>query len=557
MWWRWGAVVSLTTAVVVLALLQCGGWAGTINADGISYLDLAAMYAHGHLGAIANGYWSPLYPLLLGAALRVASWLPGGGPGELRVVFAVNVVIFAGAAVALVRLGRSLARTADATGASGASSAPAMTAARAFRALAVFALGIWALIRLIGATTVTPDALLAIWTFLAAADLCDAATGAPSVVRDRRFAVVLAVGYWTKAVFLPVGVACIVAYFFATQRASRRVALRNVVLPFLLIIAPLVAVQSWSQGRPSFGETGRLNYRWYVARMPHAPLTVESIETTARRHVPAAVVVDALPGTTLFAGEAEGSFPYWFDPSRFEPRGGVPVSLAAQMLTLTNNARWFRVAMGAFTLWAVIALCAALLRARARPRRLWALVPAVVMLLLYAMTHTEGRMGAASIVIVLLVIVYAADAVPANRRKILAVIECAALGVLAILALGRTAKRVPDYGARSAMTATDSLASALRLAGITSGARVAVVGSPFGHYWAHQTGARVVASLPLPDSLRPVDDAALERTTAELAARGSPVSAVLWPTAARIQSVRGRPLAGGMWIYVVPERNAR
>ena len=546
-WWRWWAAVPLTTAVVVLGLLQCGGWSGAVNADGVSYLDLAALYAHGHLGAMANSYWSPLYPMLLGAALRIAALLPGAPPSELRVVFAVNVVIFAFVAVALVRLARTLARTPAAT---------TLTVTRGFRALVVLALGIWALIRLIGATTVTPDALLAVWTFLAAADLCDAATGVPSKVRDRRFAVVLAVGYWTKAVFLPVGIVCIAAYLIVTERASRRAVLRNVALPFLIIVVPLVAIQSWTQGRPSFGETGRLNYRWYVARMPHAPLTVEGPEASARRHAPATVVVDALPGTTLFAGDAPGSFPYWFEPTRFEPRGSAPVSLRAQLLTLTTNASWFRVAMGAFTLWAVIAMCAALLRGPARPRRLWALVPGVVMLGLYALTHTEGRMGAASIVVVLLGIVYLADAVPADRRVLLAVVECGALGILAILALGRTAKRVPDFGAPSAFAASDSLASALRAAGIESGARVAVVGSPFGHYWAHQTGARVVASLPLPDYTRLVDDAVLERTAAELAARGSPISAIVWHEQTNIRSTRARRLAAGMWIYVVPTFNA-
>jgi hypothetical protein len=92
------AVSAFVAFVLALALLQLRGWNGLVNADGVSYLDLAVQCAHGDLSAVANGYWSPLYPTLLGAALaltRVPTVYLGNAAitPELRVVFAVNALV--------------------------------------------------------------------------------------------------------------------------------------------------------------------------------------------------------------------------------------------------------------------------------------------------------------------------------------------------------------------------------------------------------------------------------------------------------------------------------
>src|SRR5262245_31058894 len=73
----------------LLAMLLCGLHAYAnrhlINPDGLSYLDLATGD-----GSI-NGYWSPLYPWLLGMVLRGV----GAGPyWECALAHAVNVGLF-------------------------------------------------------------------------------------------------------------------------------------------------------------------------------------------------------------------------------------------------------------------------------------------------------------------------------------------------------------------------------------------------------------------------------------------------------------------------------
>jgi hypothetical protein len=77
---------------ISLAALQALAASQYVNPDGISYLDIGDELWRGNWHAVINGYWSPLYPWLLGGAL----WLFKPGPHrELLVVHAVNVGLFA------------------------------------------------------------------------------------------------------------------------------------------------------------------------------------------------------------------------------------------------------------------------------------------------------------------------------------------------------------------------------------------------------------------------------------------------------------------------------
>src|SRR4051812_30354994 len=65
-----------------------------MNPDGISYLNLTALYQSGHWGAAINGYWSPLYPLLLAATFEV---IPASPFYESTVVHVLTFAIYVGA----------------------------------------------------------------------------------------------------------------------------------------------------------------------------------------------------------------------------------------------------------------------------------------------------------------------------------------------------------------------------------------------------------------------------------------------------------------------------
>lgn len=531
--------VGLAAIVVCLALLQVAGWDGSVNADGVSYLDLATRFAHGQLRAVTNGYWSPLYPLILGLALRVGNALPPAYASELRVVFTVNILIFAIAALALARLVNALLRDDR-----GGARAPVL-----FRALVGGALGIWCLIRMIGTTTITPDGLLAAILFLVAAETARAIHELPSDSRALALGALLGIGYWTKAVLLPVAAIAIVAYVFAVRRQSRRRVLARVLLALVPVAAPLVLVQSISQGHPSFSETGRLNYRWYVSGVEHLPLVHESITATRARQIPSAVSMAAHPGVVLFTGTSDGTFPYWFDPSRYEAQGLGQLSFAAQARALHISTYWLRLTTGSFTLLALIALVAALTRGEPRWRRLWIAAPALGMLALYTLTHPEGRLCAAPIACVLLVLVTMTGVGEARHQSSLLSIECLSLGALTTLLLVRAARRVPTTESAD-VSPPAALAAELRAIGVGPGSAVGLVGDPYGQYWAHYAGVRFAAVIapPTPET-EVIDDVTLAAIAREAAARGRPIAAVLWKSPIKVTSSAVRSLVDGWHVW--------
>jgi hypothetical protein len=538
-------------ATVALALLQCRGWDGTVNGDGVSYLDLAGRYAHGHVDALANGYWSPLYPMLLGAAMRVAGvgGLDAGASlltPELRVVFSVNVLVMAAASLALSRLLLTLHRA----------TAPAPRVAVVWRVLAAAALFVWCTIRFIGTTSVTPDALLLTWLILLTAELVDAVVAEPSLGRTLRVSALLAAAYWTKAVFFPVAVVVLPVYLIVTLRhrgVDRLAHLARALAPALLLVMPLVIVQSASQGHLSFGETGRLNYRWYVLGAPHAPPTSNAIDDSTS----ATLALASSPAARLFRGDVPGTFPYWFDPSRFEPREPIAFSARAQWTRFAYNAHWYRVVATPFALLALIALAASLARARPSVATLAAALPALALMILYALTHVEGRLAGPPVFVALLVALYpiaerggvpSALVTPmpsaAPWRRACIVVESIALVSLGVLALGRSAKRMPTTRA----TQLASPVAELRASGIAEGSKIGIVGSPYGHYWAHQGGLRLAVVTPTDGRSAPVSDAELAGIASEACARGTSLAAFVGRTGPMPASQAVR-LRSGWWLW--------
>ena len=522
------------------ALVQLRRTGDTVNADGIHYIELAQHAAGGHADFVSNGYWSPLYPALIAVGLVVA---PQFHVDALVVARWTNLAVIVLCALAFEWLLGELDCVASEDD---VERGGALALARRAGA---YALLLWGVLRLQHAATVTPDLL--VWTTLslAGALLLRARRGASGERDDAAFGVVLGFGYLAKAVFFPVGIVALAVHCFAVMRARgmRRVGVAAAV--FALVAAPLVAVQTWTQGHLSFGETGRLNYRWYVSHVGEPRAVREPVAVTAHRDAtsPAAVQLESVAGAVLYAGEQRGSFPHGFDPSRSERRGGAAFDLASQVRVLRQNVYWYWVVAGSLTLLALLpAVLAALDRLSPRAGVWPAIVPAGVLLALYLLTHVEGRLCGPAIVTLLVSITFASRGA---RRAWVRRAQIAALAWLALLAVVRT------FGAQAFAYKGDSadaqheIASAAAKNGLRAGEKVAVVGSPYGHYWVHLAGLRIAAAVPIPDAAHPLDLRGLEQLAAESCARGTSIAAVVWQSSEPSMPVPVRGLAHGWWSW--------
>jgi dolichyl-phosphate-mannose-protein mannosyltransferase len=224
-----GLAVGTITLTVMLGFLV----RQTLNPDGVSYLDLAAVLRRGDFHHFVQGYWSPLYPALLAL---VGDRSPGDriAWGHLLNVLAVAI------AVAVIW--------------------------RWARAMATPWFGRAALAALIVCSAepprveaLTPDLLLlAILAGIAYVLIAS---------RDTHWATVGALfglAYLTKTGIWPwLLVAMALRTLLANDRAVRIATVRSHLVTAAVIccwVLPL-SIQS---GQPTFGSTGRLNLRWYL-----------------------------------------------------------------------------------------------------------------------------------------------------------------------------------------------------------------------------------------------------------------------------------------------------
>ena len=124
------------------------------------------------------------------------------------------------------------------------------------------------------------------------------------------------------------------------------------------------------------------------------------------------------------------------------------------------------------------------------------------------------------------------------------VVESLALAALVVLALGRSAKRVPT----ESVSSLASPAAELRAYDITAGSRIGIVGSPYGQYWAHQGGLRLVVVIPTQARRAAVSDTELAAISSESCARGASLAGIVGRTE-RAPSSQALRLTSGWWLW--------
>ncbi|MEP7347574.1 MAG: hypothetical protein ABI877_20055 [Gemmatimonadaceae bacterium] len=223
-------VAALTAAILSIALGVASSHA--LNADGVSYLDLASAVRDGDWARFVQGYWSPLYPLLLAA---VGAFAPGDVASLLAVTHALNVLI------ALVGIALIWAR---------------------FRPLqsplpARLALSAWLLCsaRPPRVDALTPDLLLTVLILAMALEL----------IGDRRpfrLGVVLGAIFLAKSSSWPWIIVVLVLH--AWRSRERLAALRTTALTCAAVMLLWIVPLSVKMGAPTVETASALNACWYL-----------------------------------------------------------------------------------------------------------------------------------------------------------------------------------------------------------------------------------------------------------------------------------------------------
>ncbi|MDR7519779.1 MAG: hypothetical protein QN131_03680 [Armatimonadota bacterium] len=486
-------------------------WVGrhAMNADGISYLDMADAYLRRDWPNAISTVWSPLYAWLL-AAGRMAF---GAGPAsEFPAVQAVNFVMYLVSVAAFGFLMRSLLcyrRTVQS-----AAHVPASVSDRALLA-AGYAVFVWSALDLIGVNLVTPHLTVAALIYLAVGLLLRIAVGRAGAGVYLGLGVVLGLAYLART---PMAVLAVVILGLAAAAGWRQAAgWRRLsgpagALAAFVVVAGVYAVPLFlMKGRMPLGDFPRINYAFWVNGYPRQHWQGDPPGSGTPRHTTRRLWVK--PAVYEFGEPVGGTYPPWYDPSywyagiqpRFDPVGHVRVLQRSARIESLQDAldHW---------LPSVILAVVAGLYAGARGWLTWRdlgaqrylLIPAVIGFGLFAPVQLIPRYVGGFVPLLWLGVMAALN--PSNSRWARSVGTGLAVAVLVFhagLAAPGIAKRglaVAAEAVRGTPASTDvhwQVASGLHEMGIGPGARVAVLGSGFNAYWARLLRARIVAEIPV------------------------------------------------------------
>ena len=516
--------------LLATAALQAWLFRNETSPDGVAYLDLSDAVVSGRLGDLVNGYWSPMYPVIIGVLRLIVSPTALANPQfEFAIVHVANLLAFAAALAAFELFLRQL----DASGEDWGQQLLRSPFGRG-AAYLLFAIGALDMISVKGPV---PDLLLAA-ACLASFAFSVRLKRAPA---DRRAAIFLgaslAAGALTKSILFPLGAVILASLGWALRR-SGRASLGTAAAVFAILTVPWIAATSISLGRLSTGESGALNYAWYVnGRQPPNTGVMPALAAPSER-----LPLDGL----AVLPDARGTNPLWYDPARWHRDVRPKLSLSQQRPRLIHSARYYAYVLAPFLLllvsmaaasrwsdlrlaWArvyvvlvpclagiaayslvyttsryiapfLVAGCVA--TAAAFPRqgvlampRLLAAMPLTIAALA-AVSPLRGRIWlAAGVAIVVAIWWYGRgrhDAVDGHHR----LRRFFAAGVLVAAALPGLLLGVASLRSQRSDPHPEWTTAQRMLAGIPAGSRIAVMGNPENAGWARLARYRIVAVIP-------------------------------------------------------------
>jgi hypothetical protein len=517
-----------------LAALVTFGYASydsyQIDGDAISYMDIGDLMRSHQWAGIINGYWNPLYP----AALAIGNIVfHPTRYNELHAYYMVNFAIFLLEMLAVVAFTDALIQLRELreTSTAGRNPLPFLLDRYTLRYLGIAILVISSQ-RELSMGKVRPDALLlAFLLFALAALLKHLATN------QLRYAALmglaLGLAYLAKSFAFVFTFLCILAliafrYFWQRQSIARIAAAAVLVFVcFSIVAGPYIAALSHQKGRFDFGDSGNLNYVWFVAgtEKMHLQQNQTALFGSADVHLkhPEKQLLDN-PPVFSYKELPYGTYPDWFDTSFFNERIKAHMNPRLQIIVIRQCImrilRYMCNHPEAYALLAVLLLLGARLHPTWRPtaNAFW-LVPfllGIATLCIYGIVNVEDRYLSAAFLALLLPLFAAMRNAPAPENPAVQSIATrtaasAAIALLALLAVAESARIVGELRRNLVFAQSPTgwynhdifpAAHALNDLGVGPGDTVACIGTIaclYDHYWARVAGVRILTEIYEPN----------------------------------------------------------
>jgi len=487
----------LWCAGIATGLLQSWAFRHSVRSDGVSYLDIARACSHGDWQSLVNGYWSPLYPFLLGGVFYIVKpsfyW-------ESTIAHLANFGIFVISFACFEQFVKMLAQSQRKE-----SNSPDETERMPEWALWILGdtLFIYFSLLFIGMDRIQPDLCVAALVYLAAAFLLRIRRGDDRWTTYAGFGATLGAAYLAKAIMFPLAfvfLGCALLVRKPLSRAVPRTALALVI--FLLVSAPFILALSEQKGRLTFGDVGRIAYAEFVdGATRHIHWQGEPVGTGIPVHPTRMLMVS--PPLFEFATPPMGTYPPWYDPSYWYEgivaKFNLRNQLRAVRYTIEEYAGILPYMSGVFVGFLGMALFArsdgSFGKGFFKEWPIW--VPAAAALGLYGLVYVEARYVAPFFVLIWMSLFAGLRFPRSSVAQAFVRTLTLAMGLMFGMGIMWLAGRSLFRALQPLPFVNWQVAEGLREIGLQPGDRVASIGFALEGYWAHLAGLKIIAEIPL------------------------------------------------------------
>lgn len=497
-----------------------------IDGDAVAYMDIGDLIRSHHWAGVINGYWNPLYP----AALSVGHVLfHATRYTELHAYYMVNFGIFLLEMLAVVTFTDAIIRLRDVRAtATGAGEAARFLLDRYTLRYLGLALLVIASQRELSMGKIRPDALLQAFLLFGLAALMNHFATA-----HLRYAALMGVAlgfaYLTKSfafVFTFLCIAALIAFrWIWLKHKPARIAAAALLVAgcFAVVAGPYIGALSHQRGRLDFGDSGTLNYAWYVGGTKKMHLQNDEAklfgsaevhlkhEQKELLHAPLIVSYKLMPF---------GTYPNWFDTSFWNDQVKSHLNVHGEIRAVSRNfvlvIRYLVNHPEGWLLLAVMLLLGARLRLGWRPsaNAFW-LVPLLLgvgVFAVYGIVNIEERYVTIGYLAIMLPLFATLRSLPITRGPVtsnssLSFTTSALVLLLALVAVGESVRTTAEMRRQTSIARAPGgwydagifeAARALNSLGVGPGDTIACIGiraCVYDEYWARLTGVRILTEI--------------------------------------------------------------
>jgi hypothetical protein len=485
--------------VLILGLVNVWARRNDVTPDSISYIEIGWAAARGGLHQLVNAYWSPLYPLLLSLIFR---FFRPAVQSDFTATHLLNFAVYVASFASFGFFQNELNLQREAVGELAGKYLPVPSRTMWIWGNVFF---LWASYYWLGPAGVTPDLCVAVIVYLATALLLRIRGGRGNWLVFAGLGALLGHGYLAKAAMFPLAFVFLFSAFCLSRIAGASffaAALRTLaaVAVFAGIALPFIQALSAAKGRPTFGDSGRINYAEFVNRATRSVhWQGEPAGTGTPLHPSRKIFSD--PDVFEFSSPVQGSYPPWYDPSYWYDGARPHFSVRNQAWALFRASNMYlKIFSKSGALWAVLVAILVVRRKLLGWGRIssgaWLVfLPSLAAVAMYSLVLVEFRYVAPFALMLLVWMLsrmkIATGAGPLFVRRFHLVIVLAPA-----LAIAWAAGRDLNTVVRNKPYEPWVVAQRLNEMGISPGTDVGYIGTGLDAYWAHLAGVRIVVEIP-------------------------------------------------------------